>query len=210
LQLFAALGEDEILWLLQRMQASELHFEKEQVILEPAKHLPCFSILVQGQTLLMQEDLRGNRSILGGSCPGDVFFCNAFVTVDGLLPYTLHVHAKTVLILFDYEAAMTPGEEYCAAHAVFMRNLTQVLVQKQARLLHKVEYLSKRTTREKLLSYLAVQAARQGSRKILVPYTRQELADFLSVDRSAMCTELGRMQSDGLIHYDRHRFELLG
>ncbi|MDR2686992.1 MAG: helix-turn-helix domain-containing protein [Oscillospiraceae bacterium] len=84
------------------------------------------------------------------------------------------------------------------------------MVRRERLLLHKIDYLSKRTTRDKILSFLAIQAARHGARRFNVPYTRQELADLLAVDRSAMCTELTRMQNDGLIRFERKRFELLG
>ena len=76
-------------------------------------------------------------------------------------------------------------------------------------LTQKMEYLTKRTTREKLLAYLSEQARLQQSNRFTIPFNRQQLADFLAVDRSAMSSELGKMQADGLIVYKKNNFELL-
>jgi CRP-like cAMP-binding protein len=72
-----------------------------------------------------------------------------------------------------------------------------------------MEHITKRTTREKLLSYLSEQSRLHGSREFSVPFDRQGLADYLSVERSALSAEMSRLKSEGVINYRKSHFELL-
>ena len=81
--------------------------------------------------------------------------------------------------------------------------------EKNRKLVQKLGHMSQRTTREKLISYLSEQAKQNNSSKFEIPFNRQQLADFLSVDRSAMSNELGKMRDEGLLMFERNRFELL-
>ena len=90
-----------------------------------------------------------------------------------------------------------------------VHNLFGAMSDKNRKLVQKLEHMSKRTTREKLISYLSEQAKSQGTSEFTVPYNRQQLADFLSVDRSAMSNELSKMQSQGLIEFNKNTFKLL-
>jgi CRP-like cAMP-binding protein len=209
LPLFQGMTDEQILHLLRCLRAREQHFEKNEIVWEPMNNMPLLCIIVQGGLMILQEDWRGNRTIMGDFGAGDFLGETALGAMDGVLPFFLSVRAKTTLILMDNGVAMNPCPQRCKAHLYLLRNMVDTLIQKEMRLLYKIEYLSRRTTREKLMAYLTIQSARAGSKRISVPYTRQELADILSVDRSAMCTELTRMQSDGLIRYDRRHFELL-
>ena len=74
--------------------------------------------------------------------------------------------------------------------------------------MQKLGHMSKRTTREKLISYLSEQARKNGSGSFTIPFNRQQLADFLSVDRSAMSNELCRLRDDGMIEFEKNRFVL--
>ena len=84
-----------------------------------------------------------------------------------------------------------------------------LIASKNLMLTNKISHLVKRTTREKLLSYFSEQAERAGSSSFTIPYNRQELADYLSVDRSAMSTELGKLRDEGLLEFRKNEFTLL-
>jgi CRP-like cAMP-binding protein len=209
LPLFKGIAEPEILRLLQSLRAKSLRFDNAQIVWEPMRRLPYMCVIVEGGFMILQEDWRGNRSIVGNFGRGDFLSEGAIGAMEGVLPFYLSVQAGTVVILLANEMQNNMFAGNHRVQLTFLHNLADVLIQREVRLLYKIEYLSKRTTREKLMSYLTIQSARQGSRRVRVEFTRQELADFLSVDRSAMCTELSRMQNDGLIRYDRRYFELL-
>jgi len=206
--LFRGMADDEILRLLACFHARALRFDQARIAWEFGSR-PYLGILLEGGLMAQQEDLRGNRTILGDFGPGDFLDSCLMSAIKGAQPFFLSVRAGTAILLLEQQPMLEPCGEDCRSHLLFLRNGAQAMAWRERHLLHKIEVLSKRTTREKILSYLTIQSALQGARRFNVPYTRQELADFLAVDRSAMCTELTRMQNDGLIRYERKRFELL-
>ena len=209
LPLFRGIEPPDILRLLHDLGASDQHFADPEVLWEPTRQLPYMGIITEGSFQIMQEDWRGNRSITGSFVSGDFISERSFGEMDGLLPFHLSVKAGTTIIHLSKQAGVNPPDDLREIHMIFLRNLVDTLIQKELQLLYKIEYLSKRTTREKIMSYLTVLSTRQNSRIVTLEFNRQELADYLSVDRSAMCTELARMQNDGLIRYSKRQFELL-
>ena len=97
----------------------------------------------------------------------------------------------------------------CRFHTAVVQNLFYAISEKNRGLVQKLDYMSRRTTREKLISYLSEQAKKQNSASITIPFNRQQLADYLSVDRSAMSNELCKMRDDGLLEFEKNRFRLL-
>ena len=89
-----------------------------------------------------------------------------------------------------------------------IQNLFYAISVKNRSLVQKLGHMSRRTTREKLLSYLSEQAKKQGTSSFEIPFNRQQLADFLSVDRSAMSNELCKLRDEGLLSFERNRFQL--
>jgi CRP-like cAMP-binding protein len=94
-------------------------------------------------------------------------------------------------------------------HTLLIRNMIGVFARKNIMLAGKMEHISKRTTREKLLSYLTEQSELRKSRSFAIPFNRQELADYLSVERSALSAEMSRLKTEGIINYRKSHFELL-
>ena len=90
-----------------------------------------------------------------------------------------------------------------------IQNLFFAISEKNRKLVQKIGHMSKRSTRAKLLSYLSEEAKRQNSSHFTIPFTRQQLADFLCVDRSAMSNELCKMRDEGLLQFDKNQFTLL-
>jgi len=208
LPLFRGMTDEEILRALECFHARELRFDRPRIVWE-AGGQGHWGVILEGGVTVQQEDTRGNRCLLGEIGPGEFLDGDALAGA-GAPPFFFAVHAGTSVLLLEREAVMNPAGEGGRAHLLFLRNAVQAMARREHLLLHKIDYLSKRTTREKILAFLRIQAARHGARRFNLPYSRQELADLLSVDRSAMCTELSRMQNDGLIRVERKRFELLG
>ena len=137
-------------------------------------------------------------------------FGEAFVTSESeaLLNDVAAVTDSTV-VSFDVKRVLTTCSSACHFHTIVVQNLFCEISVKNRKLVRKLGYMSKRTTREKLISYLSEQAKKQNSASFSIPFNRQQLADFLSVDRSAMSNELCKMRDDGLIRFERNRFTLL-
>ncbi len=112
-------------------------------------------------------------------------------------------------MFMEVRRVITTCSTACAYHVRLVRNLLSVLARKNLLMDEKLTHLTQRTTREKLLSYLSSESKRQVSASFEIPYNRQQLADYLSVDRSAMSSELSRMRDEGIISFEKNRFRLL-
>ena len=104
---------------------------------------------------------------------------------------------------------ITACPQNCSFHTELISNMMRILANKNIMLTRKMEHISRRTTREKLLSFLSACAVQAGGSTITIPFNRQELADYLCVERSALSRELGRMKQDGLLEVEKNRFVLL-
>ena len=116
---------------------------------------------------------------------------------------------ESTVIFFDVKRILTSSSNACRFHSIVVQNLFFAISEKNRKLVQKIGHMSKRTTREKLISYLSEQAKKQNSGVFTIPFNRQQLADFLSVDRSAMSNELCKMRDEGLIEFEKNKFRLL-
>ncbi len=165
-------------------------------------------LVLTGQVQVIQDDFYGNRSIVASVGPGQLFG-EAFACAGAAaLPVGAVAAGDSEILWIDYRKILSTCEKRCAFHHRLIYNMLRVLAGKNMQLSRKVELLSKRTTREKLLCYLDGEARRAGSRSFSIPFSRQELADFLSVDRSAMCHELSKLRREGRIDFQKNRFTL--
>ena len=166
------------------------------------------AMLLEGSVHIQKEDYWGNLSILSeisaGEMFGEVYAC---LGSDEILNDAVAVKQSRVLFL-NMKRILTMCPSACQFHGRLIRNLLSVLAVKNKVLTQKLEHMSKRTTREKLLSYLSEQSQRAGSPEFDIPFNRQQMADYLSVDRSAMSAELGRMRDEGLLAFERNHFRL--
>ena len=109
---------------------------------------------------------------------------------------------------FDVKRVISTCSSACRFHTMVVQNLFFAISEKNRGLVRKLDYMSRRTTREKLLTYLSEEAKKQNSASITIPFNRQQLADYLSVDRSAMSNELCKMRDEGLLIFEKNRFTL--
>ena len=116
---------------------------------------------------------------------------------------------NSTVIFFDVRKMLNVCSSACRFHSIVLQNLFFAISDKNRKLVQKLGHISKRTTREKLISYLSEEAKKQNSSSITIPFNRQQLADFLSVDRSAMSNELCRMRNEGLLTFEKNQFTLL-
>ena len=207
--LFGDIDPQQLFVLLGCLGATERRYRKGEFILRAGEAAAQVGVLLAGTAHVIQEDYWGNLSIVTRAEPSDLFaesFCCAGV---GQLPVSvLSIQACEVLFL-DFNRIIDICSSACGFHNALIKNMLQILAQKSVILTSKIEDLTQRTTREKLLSYLSRQALGTGVGRFTIPFNRQELADYLSVDRSALSSELAKMQSDGLLRYRKNEFELL-
>lgn len=185
-----------------------LAVSKHQTIYRPSDPARGIFIVLTGSVLAFHDDLWGNRHTVANFPPGAIFGLPYAILPGATMNLTATASEESTILFLDvlrilYNPGLSP---LCPA---LSRNLTLILAEKLADGVEHLAHMNHRTTRDKLLSYLSAEARRQRSCTFTVPFNRQQLADYLGVQRAAMCAELSRMQKDGLIEYHRNRFTFL-
>ncbi len=208
-KMFSGVSEQEINSLLCCLGAKLKTYKKGEYILKQGEYLSDIIVLVKGNLLVQKDDYWGNRTILNIITVGQMFG-EAYVAPEScaLLNDVVAIEDSDV-IFFNVKRILTTCSSACLFHTLIVKNLFFAISEKNRNLVQKLSHISKRTTREKLISYLSEQAKKQNSCYFTIPFNRQQLADFLSVDRSAMSNELCKMRDAGLLEFDKNSFKLL-
>ena len=207
--MFSGVGDDEISSMLSCLGAKLFTYKKGEYVLRQGEHLNDITILVEGNLHIQRDDYWGNRSILGQIAVGEMFGEAYVAPESGALLNDVVAVENSAVIFFDVKRIITTCSSACRFHAMVVQNLFFAISEKNRKLVQKLGHMSKRSTREKLISYLSEEANRQNCSYFTIPYNRQQLADFLSVDRSAMSNELCKMRDEGLLEFDKNQFRLL-
>ncbi len=207
-ELFIDVSDTDLLHMLNCLLVKTKTFEKNTYIVNTAQPVMEVGIVLSGRVNIIREDYWGNRNILttltAGELFGEAFACAQ--TKSNL--YNIIAAEKTKVMLLNYKKITSPCRFACRFHAKLIQNMMFLIARKNIMLTTKIEHLTQKTTRSKLLSYLSSEAIRHNSNVFSIPFDRQELADYLSVERSAMSAELSRMQKAGLIEYHKNEFKL--
>lgn len=208
-KLFSGVGEEDIASLLSCLGARKKEYRKGEYILREGEHISDIFILVEGKIHIQKDDYWGNRSILSVISLGEMFGEGYAAPESGALLNDVVAVEDSSVIFFDVKRILTTCSSACRFHNMIVQNMFFAISDKNRKLVQKLGHMSGRTTRAKLISYLSEEAKRQGSTAFTVPFNRQQLADYLCVDRSAMSNELCKMRDEGMIKFEKSRFELL-
>ena len=207
--LFARIAEEEIQSLLTCLGMRVRNFRRKEIVLkegEPARYI---GIVLSGSVQILRVDYYGNRSITAEVIPGELFG-EAFACAGvGEIPVDVVANEDAKVMFIDCQRVMEPCCNACRFHQTLIRNLMEAMARKNLIFHQKIEIIAKRTTREKLMAYLQMQAKLQGRSRFEIPYDRQELADYLEVDRSGLSVEIGKLRKEGVLSSERSWFELL-
>ncbi len=208
LPLFRGIQLPELPGLLHCLQAQKISFEKGTFIFLQGDAVTNVALVLSGSVLVSKDDIFGNRSIIGhleaGAILAETFVCAGVQE----MPVEVSAASSCCLLFLDYRRLITMCPSACGHHGRLIENMLFILAQKNLSFSEKIEHLSRRTTRGKLHSYLLSEAKKHGSMHFSIPFNRQELADYLCVDRSAMSWELGKMRDLGLLSFHRSHFTL--
>lgn len=208
-RLFSGVGNDEISAMLNCLQAKLVTYKKGEYVFRQGEHVNRISLLTEGKLLVQSDDFWGNRSIINIIDIGEMFG-EAYASPESeAIPNDVIAEEDSTVIFFDIQKILTVCPSACKFHSIVIQNLFFAISDKNRKLVQKMGHMSKRTTRAKLISYLSEEARRQSRNTFTIPFNRQQLADFLSVDRSAMSNELCKMRDEGLISFNKNQFTLL-
>lgn len=207
--LFSGLKSTEIEAMLNCLQPKMLEYEKNEYIAHADDTIEYIGLLLEGKLQIIQDDFFGNRNIISKVTPSHLF-AEAFACTPGSHLYMSVVTEMPSKVLFmNVNRALHTCSSPCVFHSTVIRNLLSDIARKNIQLNEKLTHMTRRTTREKLLSYLSAESLRHNSTSFDIPYNRQQLADYLSVDRSAMSNELCKMRDEGLITFNKTHFDIL-
>lgn len=207
-QLFSGVTDTEISAMLSCLQAKLLTFQKGDYVFREGERIDNITVLVKGKLLVQHDDFWGNRNIVNVIRVGEMFGEAYVAPESGNLLNDVIAEEDSAVIFFDVRRILTVCSTACRFHSMVIQNLFFAISEKNRKLVQKIGHMSKRSTRAKLLSYLSEEAKRQNSSHFTIPFTRQQLADFLCVDRSAMSNELCKMRDEELLQFDKNQFTL--
>ena len=201
--LFRGMTDQEISAALQLLSCREQAYEKGAFLFTAEVSPPSLSLVLEGNVSIVREDYWGNRSVIGLASAGDIF-CESFA-LAGFSSMPVSVVANSPCRILFLSLPSKGG----SLPVAFYRNLLGITSCKNIALTQKIQHMSQKTTREKLLSYLSSQAQAAGSSDFSIPFDRQGLADYLSVDRSALSAQLSSLRREGLLDFHKNHFRLL-
>lgn len=207
--LFADIEEKQLPELLNCLQAVTVSYGKNDNIFFAGNPATNVGIVCKGKAQVVKEDIMGNRTILANLSAGDLFGETFACAKIDILPVSVVAVIDCIILLMDYRKVITTCPASCFFHNKLIENMLHILAQKNLLLNQKIQVLSSRGMRAKLISYLLAEADKNSSTSFHIPFDRQQLADYLSVDRSALSSELGRMRDEGLLKFDKNQFQLL-
>ena len=206
--LFAGIEDENLLRMLTCLGAKTEHFDKKYTVFAEGYPATYIGIVLSGSVQITQMDYDGNRSILSEIHAPEVF-AEAFACAEvRALPVSAIANEPSEIMLIDCSHILHTCQNNCGFHQQLIFNLMKDLATKTILFHQRIEITSKRSTREKLMTYLSMQAKKANSRSFEIPFNRQELADYLEVDRSGLSAEIGKLKKEGVLDSQKNRFVL--
>ena len=207
--LFRGMEPSDIDEMLGCLLAKERTYKKGEIIFPEGSPTEQIGVVLTGRVVIELGDVWGNNSVLSSIGPGGVF-AEAYACVPGE-PLMVNVTAAedTEALLLNIKRVLEPCSKVCPYHVRLVRNLLALCAGKNLQLSRRVLHTGPKSIRKRLLSFFSECIKRTGSYSFDIPYNRQQLADYLSVERSALSNELSIMQRDGLIRYEKNHFDVM-
>ena len=207
--LFDEIEDNDLMRMLSCLGARVELFDKKYTVFAEGSPARYIGIVLSGSVQTVYVDYYGNRNILSVSCARELV-AEAFACAGAdEIPVSVIADEPSEIMLIDCSHILCTCKNVCGFHQKLIFNLMRTLAQKNISFHQKIEIISKRSTRDKLLAYLEIQARISGSGKITVPFDRQELADYLGVERSGLSSEISKMKQEKIIDNYKNHFELL-
>ena len=206
---FSDISENNLLTMLSCMEARVVCFQKNQLVFregDPARYM---GIVLSGRVQIMRHAACGSRNIIGSFEKSEVFGAAFACSGVETLPVSVLATVDSEILLIDCKRIINVCPDTCAFHAKLISNLLRIVAQRNVQFNQKLEIITQKTTRDKLVAFLFAQAQQADSNRFTISYNRQQLADYLGVSRCAMTAELSKLRDINLIHYCRNEFEIL-
>ena len=207
--LFFGIKEEELIRMLTCLGAEVKKFEKNDTVFAEGSEARQIGVLLSGEAESIKFDYYGNKSIINQISQSELFG-EAFACAESKsLPVSIVAMDRSDVMLVNCSHILHTCSNNCAFHQQMIYNLMKDLAQKTIKFHQRIEVTSKRSTREKLLTYLDIMSKQKNSSSFTIPFNRQELADYLEVDRSGLSAEISKMRKEGILESNKNHFKLL-
>lgn len=206
--IFCGISSQDAASMMKCLQTYTRQYKKGEAVYRAGEQIDAMGLVLSGSVTIEQNDVWGNQSILDNAGRGQVF-AETYACAPGE-PLMVDVIAAedTEILFLNTARVIKTCSSACEFHNRLVRNLLAVMASKNLNLTRKISHITPKSIRSRLLSYLSYQAIRQGTYQFEIPFNRQQLADYLCVDRSAMSNELSKMQKEGLLSFYKNKFHL--
>ena len=209
IELFSGISHDELSRLLVCLDANVADFKKGRFIWLQGDANYYVGIVLQGKVNIIKEDIMGGRSLIAGIEAPHIFGESMVSAEVSAAPVSVQAAIDSKIMLINFKRIIKSCASSCAFHTRLVQNMMKIIALKNIYLNEKIDYLKKTTTRQKLAAYILNQMRSKNYSLITLPLNREDLADYLGVNRSALSRELSNMKSDGLIEYKKSSFSIL-
>ena len=207
--LFKDVPPEEINVMLQCLGPGDQAYDKGETIFHAGDVIHNIGLVLTGRVQIENDDVWGNKSVMESVGPGFAF-AESYACLPGEPLMVSAIAAEPSHILFlDTGRVLTTCPSACTHHNRLIHNLLYIMAKKNLMLTRKIDHMGQRSIREKVMAYLSFESEKQKKKTVGIPFNRQQLADYLAVDRSALSAELSRMKKDGLIEFEKNLFTLL-
>lgn len=209
LPLFKNIKEENMPELIKCLGAEQRSYKKGSVIFWEGDRADKIGIVQKGSVIVYRDTKDGIRTILSDVKKNGCFGLEYAGSGGGTVSANISANEDSDILFVPFKKLINPCEKHCENHDTLLRNLVSIMAKTNLALEEKIECMSGRTTKEKLMIYLRSQSRRNGSDTFEIAYDRQTLADYLGVERSAMSAEIGKLAAEGKISVNRRKFTLL-
>lgn len=207
--LFKGVQRDDISGILKCFEVKIKEYRKGETVFLQGDAVNFFGIVLEGSIQIIRNDYYGNRSIVTTAMPSQLFAETFAFTKASSVPLSAWASSDSTIMLINPEKIIGQCSRACSFHSRIISNLIKVMASKNLEINKKLEIVSKRTTRDKLMTYLFLTSQELGIKSFTVPFNRQELADYLEVDRSGLSAEISKLKKDGKLLCRRSEFTIL-
>ncbi len=207
-ELFSGISDEELESTLACLKAKKENFPKDGFLLRAGDATQSIGLVLSGIVLIIQEDVWGNRNIISKAKAGQTYAAAYACAPDSVSDVSVLAETPVTVMFLNVRRILNVCPSACDHHSRIIRNLLGELAEKNLRFAEKLTHMGQRTTRAKLMSYLSAEARRLEKYEFDIPFSRQQLADYLAVDRSGLSVEMGKMRREGLLDFHKNHFVL--
>lgn len=207
-QIFCGIEKEDLPKVFEKVGGTVKNYKKGEFVFRAGEEVSRLCILLEGSLHILREDYWGNANIITDILPGEVFAEVYSCLENTKIEVSVAAIKDSRVFMADINKIIYSKENISGYDEIITKNFISVIARKNLRLNIKVSHISGRSIREKLISYLSYVSEKKGSGEFEIPFNRQQMADYLNTDRSALSAELGKMRKEGIIEFEKNKFKL--